>query len=108
VSVPERPDWRDTLRTRVTGFDRRWAAAVTVFALIGLNFLLTASYENHAQAAQQHAGQIVESKLCVTLGSLAAEQPPPGNPAANPSRAYLQDLHARFIDLDRDLGCRKD
>lgn len=42
---------------------------------------------------------------CATLDLLYTEKPPPGNAAANPSRAYLQDLHARFADLRTSLGC---
>ena len=60
---------------------------------------------NSTAAAQQQAGQLVERKLCATLGKLAVLKPPPGNPAANPSRAYEQELHATLDQLGPDLGC---
>lgn len=63
--------------------------------------------EVHAsQAAQQRQGRVVEQKLCTTFGKLAANKPPPGNPAANPSRAYDQNNHAILDELGTDLGCK--
>lgn len=47
----------------------------------------------------------VEAKLCSTFGSLYADQPPAGDPATNPSRAYLQELHTRLGEVLPDLGC---
>jgi hypothetical protein len=62
--------------------------------------------EVHAsQAAQQRAGQVVEEKLCSTLGKLAVLKPPAGSPQANPSRAYEQELHATLAELGPDIGC---
>ena len=46
-----------------------------------------------------------DHKWCATLNLLYAQKPPPGNPAKNPSRAFDQDLHARFAQLRDDLGC---
>ena len=46
-----------------------------------------------------------DHQWCATLDLLYPEKPPAGNAAANPSRAYLQDLHARFADLRSSLGC---
>ena len=58
-----------------------------------------------AQQAQRQAGREVERKICRTLAALAALRPPPGNPAANPSRAFDQRLHATLSQLAPDLGC---
>ncbi|HMG62696.1 MAG TPA: hypothetical protein VK599_07090 [Streptosporangiaceae bacterium] len=58
------------------------------------------------QATQARQGRITEQKLCATFGQLAALRPPPGNPAANPSRAYLQAEHATLVRLGTDLGCK--
>lgn len=95
-------------------------ALVFLFALAvilaGLNLTWTA-YEVHAsrdaiQAAQhreqlaaQQAGQAVEAKLCKSLGKLAALPPPPGDPAANPSRAWEQAFHAILDELGPDISC---
>ena len=85
-------------------------------ALGGLNLLWTA-HEVHAsqsavqaayvseQQARQQAGAVIEQKLCSTFGMLAALKPPAGNPAANPSRAYEDNLHTALDQLGTDLGC---
>jgi hypothetical protein len=88
---------------------RRWGSAayltVLVLALSGI-CILWISHEVRAQAAAQaRAGQLAEHKICSTLGGLAALRPPAGNPVTNPSRAYLQGLHAKFEALGTDLGC---
>ena len=57
------------------------------------------------QAAQRRAGQVIEQKLCSTLGHLAQLKPPAGNPKTNPSRAYEQALYATLSRLGPDLGC---
>jgi hypothetical protein len=62
--------------------------------------------EQHAQAEQQAAGAALERKLCTTFGKLAANRPPAGNPATNPSRAYDQNQHAILDQLGDDLGCK--
>jgi hypothetical protein len=61
--------------------------------------------EQHAQAEQQAAGAALERKLCTTFGKLGALKPPAGNPATNPSRAYLQGQHDTLVELGTDLGC---
>lgn len=58
------------------------------------------------QAAQRAQAQAFERKLCTSLGRLAALHPPPGSPADNPSRAYLQQEHAVLAELGPDVGCR--
>jgi hypothetical protein len=65
---------------------------------------------NAAQAAQQAAarrqGEHVVRLLCTSFGNIADLKPPPGSAAANPSRAYEQQLHVRLDQLGADLGCR--
>ena len=85
--------------------------------LSGGNLLWTA-HETHAsraaiqseyaseQAAQKREGQIVVRALCTTFTKLAALKPPAGNPATNPSRAYLQGQHDTLDELGVDLGCK--
>lgn len=58
------------------------------------------------QAEQRAAGVLLSGKLCLTFGRLAALKPPPGNPEANPSRAYLQAQHDTLAQLGTDLGCK--
>lgn len=72
------------------------------------NSTRTAIQNEHAreQAAQQRAGVILGEKLCTTFGRLAALKPPPGDPATNPSRAYLQAQHDTLAQLGTDLGCK--
>jgi glycerol uptake facilitator-like aquaporin len=83
-----------------------------VIFLFVLNVLLTVillfavvHYVDSEQAQQQQQGRITVAKLCQTLDGLASAQPPPGNPATNPSRAYDQRLHAQFTGLADDLHC---
>lgn len=57
-------------------------------------------------AAQQRQGAALEQRLCTTLGRLTALKPPPGNPAANPSRAFDQQQHAVLAQLGPDVGCK--
>lgn len=57
------------------------------------------------QAAQKRQGEILEQRLCTTLRRLAALKPPPGSPADNPSRAYLQSEHDVLAELGPDVGC---
>jgi hypothetical protein len=104
------PDWRTRALQAVRQAERiRWphieVRDVVVVLLLGATLLFVAHYVNSTQAAQRRQGAAVERKLCSTLGGLAHLQPPPGNPSTNPSRAYLQGLHSKFIDLGRDLGC---
>jgi hypothetical protein len=64
-----------------------------------------AAAQRQQQAAQRAQGQLLEQKLCATLGRLSALRPPPGNAAANPARGYDQQLHATLAQLGPDLGC---
>jgi hypothetical protein len=96
-------------------------ALVFLFALSvilgGLNLTWTAHEVHASQAAiqaaqhreqvmQQQAGAVLGRKLCATLGALAALKPPAGSAAANPSRAYEQELHATLAQLGPDIGCK--
>ena len=99
----------------ITRGARRAAAGLLVLTLVmGAGNLAASWTEVHdATAAQQHerqlqqeAGVILSRKLCVTFGALAALKPPSGNPKANPSRAYEQELHATLDQLGTDLGCK--
>lgn len=63
--------------------------------------------QQREQRAQKRAGEAVEQKLCLTLGRLAALKPPPGDPGANPSRAFEQQQHAILARLGPDIGCRQ-
>ncbi len=81
-------------------------ALLVLTLIVGAGNLWASWDEVHSsQAAQQRQGQAVETKLCSTFGKLAALQPPAGNPASNPSRAYEDRLHATLDDLGTDLGC---
>lgn len=73
------------------------AIALAVASIL-LALALNAGFTLWAVETSQH-------HWCATLNLLYTEKPPPGNAAANPSRAYLQDLHARFADLRSNLGC---
>lgn len=61
--------------------------------------------QHRAQQAQAAQAAMIEHRLCLTLGKLAALTPPPGNAAANPSRAYEQLLQRTLSQLGPDLGC---
>lgn len=90
-----------------------FALAVTLaaFGLFWINHAVHGSQaaiqaaQEREQLAAQRAGQQIEAKLCATLGKLAALQPPAGSAAANPSRAFEQDLHATLAQLGPDIGC---
>ena len=86
-------------------------------ALAGANLLWSAheakstrtaiqAQQHHDQVLQQQAGAALERKLCTTFGRLAANKPPSGNPATNPSRRYDQNNHAILDELGADLGCK--
>ena len=97
---------------RGTVLTRRTLRSVAVLVLVaimlaGLNLLWTAHEVRANTAAQQRQGQVVEQKLCSTLGKLAALTPPPGSPEANPSRKYEQEMHATLDQLGPDLGCKR-
>jgi hypothetical protein len=95
---------------------RRARSAVALFvisvALAAANLFWTAHEVNSVRAqfaatdqVARKAGAAVEHKLCTSFGRLGALKPPAGNPAANPSRAYLQLQHLRLDELGTDLGC---
>jgi hypothetical protein len=93
------------MKPHALAWARRHADALVVVLIIaGLQGATLWSNER-TRAAQQQQGQVIEARLCATLGRLAGLQPPAGNPAHNPSRAYLQDLHHTLAELGTDLGC---
>lgn len=81
--------------------------ALTLLSVLlsGAALLGAVGYYHSNQGAQQRQGELIEQRLCTTLRRLAVLTPPPGNPAANPSRAYDQELHATLAQLGPDLGC---
>lgn len=101
---------------------KRGAYAYVALALVSVvlsaaSLLGAISYYHASQASQQRQDAAVaasqkaqseafEQKLCATLDRLAALKPPPGSPAGNPSRAYLQQQHAVLAELGPDVGCR--
>lgn len=98
-------------RIKIPSITRGAAYSVVVlftldFVLAGACLLFTTFWVHHVQATQQRQGQVVEAKLCTTLGQLAALGPPAGDPASNPSRGFDQRLHATLAQLGPDLGCR--
>jgi hypothetical protein len=87
--------------------ERAMGVLLALTLIMGAGNLWASWDEVHSsEAAQQRQGEIVEAKLCSTFGKLAALKPPPGNPAANPSRAYEDQLHTALDALGTDLGCR--
>lgn len=79
---------------------------VLPLVLSALTLWGAAEYYHREQASQRAQGAQLEQRLCTTLGRLAALEPPPGSPAGNPSRAYLQQEHAVLAELGPDVGCR--
>ena len=86
----------------------RSVAILVLLSLLvtGANLLFTAHEVNVSRTTQQRQGLLIERKLCSTLGKLAALRPPAGNPKANPSRAFEDNLHAALDGLGPDLGCK--
>lgn len=71
----------------------------------GISVAIAATIQNRydtAKVQQQQQGQIVFQKLCTTLNSLHADNPPSNT---GQSAAYLQDLHNRLGELATDLKC---
>jgi hypothetical protein len=62
--------------------------------------------QHREQEAQLQAATAEFRALCTTFTKLAALKPPQGNPATNPSRAYLQGQHDTLDQLGTDLGCK--
>ena len=86
------------------------AVVVLFFLAVGVAFfaIFWVSHEvKAAAAAQQRQGAVFEAKLCTSLDRLAALQPPPGNPATNPSRAFDDNQHAVLAQLGPDVGCKE-
>ena len=93
--------------TRIIRWLRRHkdaAAVVAIFIAIQGAVLLQGA---HTQAVQRQQGQRIERQLCLVVVRQAVRQPPPGNPAANPSRAYLQGEHQTWADMASILGCSR-
>jgi hypothetical protein len=67
---------------------------------------LLAIQVHDTQTAATRQGMAVETKLCASFNALAALQPPAGNPATNPSRAYEQSLHVRLDQVGISVGCK--
>jgi hypothetical protein len=84
---------------------RRWLAGVAVVALVGIPYVWQAHETNANQAAQRHAGQVIERKLCADIATMARIKPPAGPASSNPSRAYEQAEHRAWAGLVSDLGC---
>jgi hypothetical protein len=78
---------------------------ITFVVAILLNALFTVWSINNYQNQSRAQGVAIEKTLCHTLDSLSALNPPPGNPADNPSRAYLQQQHKVLSELGSDLKC---
>lgn len=102
-----------------------FAILVALMVVVGAGNLAATYVDVHdaqVAAAQQHARAVVahrrqvagqaaaaavfESKLCEAFGVLGALKPPPGNPAANPSRAYEQAEHAALVHIGVAVGCK--
>lgn len=58
------------------------------------------------QQAARRAGELLEARLCLTFGKLAALKPPADpDPVKNPARLYEQQQHDTLDELGTDLGC---
>ena|SRR5579862_1479477 len=90
--------------------DRTLIRIIVAFILVAvLNACISVSLAlsiqdryNSERAIQQQQSQVVFSRLCTTLESLHAENPPKDT---GQSAAYLQDLHNRLGELAVDLKC---
>jgi hypothetical protein len=82
-------------------------AFILVFAL-GMGYTtwtLNTSLDNQKRQGQQ---ELV--LLCRTFDQLAADKPPVKKATEKvnpPSFVYLAELHQRFIELGREIGCRE-
>jgi hypothetical protein len=92
-----------------------WAAAVLLILTLVVGAAnLWASYQFNQNAkaaeqrtvqAQQRQGREITVKLCHIFGGIAALKPPAGSAAANPSRAYEQNLHGYLAQVPSVLNC---
>jgi hypothetical protein len=96
---------RPVRRALVFLFATAAALALVAFLAVIQQYRHNEGVQREQAAAQARQGRAIEEKLCSTLGALTALQPPPGNPQANPSRAFDQQLHATLAQLGPDLGC---
>jgi hypothetical protein len=87
---------------------------VLSLAIGGANLLFSAHEANSVRhqfavsnAQGKRQGESIEQKLCLTMRKQAARKPPAGNPANNPSRAYLQGEHQTWAALIPELGCNR-
>ena len=78
-------------------------AVAAALALVAL--LATLRAQDADRAAQQRQGRVLERELCTTFRKAAALKAPAGNPAKNPSRAYLQGEHLVWTGVLADLKC---
>src|SRR5690242_13190165 len=76
-----------------------------VLVMSAIMFLWISHNVQATQSAARRQGELVQRKICLTLNELASKAPPSGNPADNPSRAYLQWLHFTLSQLGPDIGC---
>jgi hypothetical protein len=81
-----------------------WALDILITIVLTVIGFQAYNAGSSAAAAQQQ-GKIMVQKICTTFGRLGDLQPPPGDPRANPSQAYLRQLHAQLVELGTDLGC---
>lgn len=77
---------------------------IIILTLTG-SYFLTQTQIHAAQNAQTQNAQMAEMKLCKTLNTLKAIQPPPGDPNTNPSRAFDLKQHDALAQLASDLAC---
>jgi hypothetical protein len=66
------------------------AVALTLLAMVG--------YTTWAVHNEEH-------QWCTVIELVVKAAPPKGPPGKNPSRAYLQALHAAFTERAEELGC---
>lgn len=81
------------------------SALLVIFIAIAGSHFVTQTEINNAKQTQQQQSALFENRLCSTLDAVKALQPPPGNPATNPSRAFDQEEHAALSQLASDLNC---
>jgi hypothetical protein len=99
----ERKSSADKIVTKLIGI------ILAVFVInAGFTLAIVLYFQGQYNASQELAhkqGAQVGHSICLTLGKLAALQPPAGNPSTNPSRAFDQKLHQTLDELGPDLEC---